>query len=205
MSQDPLQRVLGRIRTAVAPGAPGDARLLERFLAQRDEAAFAALLEGHGPMVLGVCRRVLADEHAAEDVLQATFLLLARKAGSVRKRASVASWLHGVALRLARRAGADAARSRRPDRRPRPAGSPDPLADLSGRELLGILDEELAALPERYRLPLVLCHLEGRARDEAAALLGWSVGQVKGRLERGRSLLRDRLVRRGVSLSVALS
>ncbi len=207
MSLTPPERVLGPIRAAVAAGmldALGDGSLLDRFVVQRDEAAFGALLGRHAAMVLGVCRRALADEHAAEDVLQTTFLLLARKAATIRRRDAVASWLHGTALRLSRKAFAQAARARRPVVRP-PSPPPDPLADLSSRELLRLLDEELAALPERYRLPLVLCHLEGRTRDEAAALLGWSAGQVKGRLERGRGLLRDRLVRRGVSLSVALS
>jgi RNA polymerase sigma factor (sigma-70 family) len=208
MKPSPLERVLRQIRATAAAGrlsAAPDRHLLDLFVRQRDETAFAAMLERHGPMVLGVCRRTLADEHGADDVFQAVFLLLARKAASIRRRDSVGPRLHGTAQRLARKAVADAARGRRPDRRPPVATPTDVLEDLSGRELLRILDEELAALPERYQLPLVLCHLEGRTRDEAAVLLGWTAGQVKGRLERGRAHLRDRLVRRGVSLTVALS
>jgi RNA polymerase sigma factor (sigma-70 family) len=208
MQPAPPDRILDQIRVTVTArflGALTDAELLERFIAQRDEVAFGALLERHAPMVLGVCRRVVSDTHLAEDVLQASFLLLARKAASIRKREALAAWLHGTALRLARRAAAEAARACRADR-PAPAASPsDPLADLSGRELLQVLDEELAGLPESYRIPLLLCHLEGHTRDEAAVRLGWSAGQVKGRLERGRRLLRDRLVKRGVALPAALS
>ena len=208
MRTGPPERALRQIRTAVAAqllGGTADRDLLERFLKERDEAAFAALLERHAPMVLGVCRRTLADRHLAEDVLQATFLLLARKAASIRRRDSVGPWLHGAALRLARRAAADQTRAGQGDRRPPPDPPPDPLADLSAREFLTILDAEIDALPEHYRAVLLLCHLEGRTRDEAAALLGWSVGQVRGRLQRGLDLLRRRLLRRGVAPAVALS
>jgi RNA polymerase sigma factor (sigma-70 family) len=194
--------VLRRIQTLAADGQ-GDPVLLARFLGQRDEAAFAALVERHGPMVLGVSRRVLHDDHAAEDVFQATFLVLARRANAIRRRESVGSWLHGVALRLAHKAKAQAARAGRRDARPAPA-PPDPLEDLSWREVRQVLDDELRRLPERYRLPLVLCYLEGRTRDEAAAQLGWSAQRVKGQLERGRDRLRRRLTRRGVALSAAL-
>jgi RNA polymerase sigma factor (sigma-70 family) len=208
MQRAPSDRILDQIRVTVTArflGPLTDAELLERFITQRDEVAFGALLERHAPMVLGVCRRVVPDSHLAEDVLQASFLLLARKATSIRKREALPSWLHGTALRLARRAAAEAARAKRADRAVPTTPPPDPLADLSGRELLQVLDEELAALPESYRIPLVLCHLEGQTRDEAAIRLGWSPGQVKGRLERGRRLLRDRLVKRGVALPAALS
>src|SRR5262245_16708157 len=121
MNPGPMERVLGQIRASTAArllGALPDRQLLGRFVRGRDEAAFAALLGRHGPMVLGVCRRALADEHTAEDVFQAVFLLLARKAGSIQKRDSVAPWLHGVALRLTRKAAVESARSRQPDRRP---------------------------------------------------------------------------------------
>jgi RNA polymerase sigma factor (sigma-70 family) len=180
-----------------------DGQLLERFAARRDEAAFGALVERHGPMVLSACRRVLTDRHEAEDVFQATFLVLARKAKSLDRRPSVSSWLYTVAYRLALKARAGAARRRPPDV-PQPPAPPDALAELSGRELCAILDEELHRLPEKYRAPLVLCCLEGKTRDEAAELLGWRPGSLKGRLERGRELLRTRLARRGLTLSAGL-
>ncbi len=149
-----------------------DRQLLERFVESGDEAAFAAILDRHGPMLLGLCRRLLSDAHLAEDVLQATFLVLARKAGSIGRRDSLASWLYGVAQQLARQARlAEAARWRRE----RQAATERPRAttgDPGWDELLRVLDEELKRLPERYRLPLLLCYLEGRTQDEAAKQLG---------------------------------
>src|SRR5262249_37460559 len=149
-----------------------------------DETAFAALVRRHGPMVLGVCGRVLHSHHAAEDVFQATFLVLARKARSIRKHDSVASWLHGVAQRLALRAKADTmrrqinepgagARSRAGARSADRA--PGPPTEASWREFCAFLDEELGRLAACYRAPLVLCYLESRTRDEAARQLGWSL------------------------------
>jgi RNA polymerase sigma factor (sigma-70 family) len=183
-----------------------DHELVRRFLAQRDEAAFEALLRRHGAMVLRVCHRVLHDEHDAEDAFQATFLLLARKAASLRSQASVASWLHGVAYRVALKARAGAGRRRLHESRavdPSRA-EPDVLADVALHETARLLDEELARLPEKYRTPLVLCCLEGKTRDEAAGLLGWSSSLIKSRLEEARGLLRGRLARRGLALSVPL-
>ena len=180
-----------------------DQDLLEQFLSHRDEASFAALLERHGPMVLGVCRRVLHDEHLAEDAFQAAFLVLAHKATTIRKKQSVGSWLHGVALRLARKAKAEAARSKHPDVRSKSQAAADPQAEASWHEAQQILDDELQRLPEQYRLPLILCYLEGLTRDEAAAQLGWSAGKLKGLLDRGREQLRSQLVRRGVTMSAA--
>ncbi len=202
MTNHAVEILLRRLRVLSAgPVVEGqaDQHLLARFVWQHDEAAFAALMERHGPMVLGVCRRVLHDEHLAEDVLQASFLVLARSAKAIRKRPSVASWLHGVALRLARKAKAEAARAGRGDTRPQPEPPPGPVAEASWREVRRILDEELQRLPESYRLPLVLCYLEGRTRDEAAAQLGWAPGRLKGLLERGRERLRGRLIRRGLA------
>lgn len=183
-----------------------DQELLTRFLRQRDEAAFAALMERHGRMVLGVCRRVLRDRQDGEDACQAAFLVLARRAGTVRKQGSLASWLHGVAWRVARRLrssnarrlvreGASAAR--------RPSAS-DP-EDVSLRDVLRVLDEELNRLPARYRGALVLCHLEGLTQDEACSRLGCTRGALRGWLERGRQQLRRRLLRRGVTASAALA
>jgi cytochrome c peroxidase len=181
-----------------------DHLLLRRFCEQRDEAAFATLLYRHGPMVLGVCRSVLRNEADAEDAFQATFLILARKAGSIRKSASVGSWLHGVAHRAALKARAQsAAREKREARAPaRPVPEPD---DLAWREVQQVLHEELAGLAGRYRDPLVACYLEGKTQAEAAAQLGVAVSTLKERMERGRSLLRARLVRRGLGPPAVLT
>src|SRR5579885_2362484 len=176
--------------TAPSDSSADDATLVARFASQGDESAFSALLARHGPMVLGVCRRILRDSHAAEDLFQATFLVLARKAGTLRRPQALASWLYGTAHHLASTARrAEARRHQREARHPEQAvhSSPrDLLDDLSARELLLALDEELTRLSETYRLPLILCHLEGRTYEEAARLLGWTAGSVKGRLERGR-------------------
>jgi RNA polymerase sigma-70 factor (ECF subfamily) len=191
------------------PNTVSDHALLEGFVRLRDERAFAALVARHGPMVLRVCRRVLGNADDAEDALQAVFLVLARKAGSIRERDSLAAWLHGVAHRLALKARATITRRRRLELQPG-ASSPgtvsdDPLSNVTARELLTILEMELTRLPAKYRAPLLMCCLEGRTLQEAAQALGWSVGSVKGRLERGRCKLHARLVRRGVSLGVALA
>jgi RNA polymerase sigma factor (sigma-70 family) len=190
------------------PGRLSDGQLLGRFALDRDEGAFGELLRRHGPLVLGVARRRLADRHAAEDVFQATFLELARQAARFRGRVALAGWLYTVASRLACKERARAARRPRPapddPSTPAPPGA-DPLAAVSGRELLAVIDEELARLPGRYRLPLLLCGLEGLARDEAAARLGWSLGALRGCLERGRALLRRRLEARGLTVPAALA
>jgi RNA polymerase sigma factor (sigma-70 family) len=207
MSSTQVGAVLRHIRKlAAAPKDRGepDQALLERFAALRDGAAFAGLLERHGPMVLGVCRGVLRDLHAAEDVFQAVFLVLAQKAGSIHRREAVSGWLYQVAYRLALRAKANAARRRVLEQRAVTMPSADPVLDLSLRELRGVLLEELEALPERYRAPLVLCGLEEKSLEEAAGVLGWSSGAVKGRLQRGRQMLRARLRRRGLDLPAGL-
>jgi RNA polymerase sigma factor (sigma-70 family) len=181
-----------------------DHQLLERFAHDRDEDAFAALLRRHGPMVLSVCRSVLHDLHDAEDAFQAAFLLLAQKAGSIHRRETVSAWLYRVAYHLAVRAQAKAARRRVVEKRAVTMPSADPVLDMSLREVRGMLFEELENLPEQYRAPLVLCGLEEKSREEAARLLGWSASAVKGKLERGRELLRARLRRRGLELSSGL-
>lgn len=201
-----LNHVFARIRKLAAvqtARACGDAELLERFVAAGDEAAFTLLVERHGPMVLGLCRRVLRHAQDADDACQAAFLVLARKAGSLRRRASLASWLHGVAYRISVNLRRALARRRRREQQAEPRPSRD-TADVSWRELHAILDEELQRLPERYRAPLVLCYLDGKTRDEAARELGSSPGALHGLLERGRKLLRDRLTQRGVTLPAAL-
>jgi RNA polymerase sigma factor (sigma-70 family) len=190
---------------SVRADALPDRELVRRFAARHDEEAFAALVRRHGPMVLRACRRVLHDRHAAEDVFQATFFVLSRKASSLRHAESVGSWLYGVAYRLALKTrGQIARRHAREGRAVIAKRVEDPLAELSVREAQVILGEELGCLPEKYRAPLVLCYLEGQTRDEAARWLGWPVRLVKSRLEQGRERLRQRLNRRGLSLSAAL-
>ncbi|HKB41921.1 MAG TPA: sigma-70 family RNA polymerase sigma factor, partial [Gemmataceae bacterium] len=181
-----------------------DRELLQRFVAQRDESAFAALLERHGAMVLGVCRRILHNGHDAEDACQAAFLILARKATAPHWHESVAGWLYGVAYRVALKARTATARRQTHEARLKPPAAPDPLADITLRELHEVLDVELDRLPDKYRSAVVLCCLEGKTRDEAAQQLGWSLKILKSRLERGRELLRARLARRGLSLSSVL-
>jgi RNA polymerase sigma factor (sigma-70 family) len=206
MPDGQLPGVVMRVRGLVAvlhDRAATDRDLLERFVSRRDEAAFAALLERHGAMVLGVCRRVLHDAHDAEDACQATFLALARKAPSVRKRDSLASWLYGVAVRVSRNLRRGVARRRARAGPEVDVPQPDAAAELTWREVREALDEELRRLPEPLRAPLVLCCLEGLSRDEAAQQLRVSPGALKGRLERARGLLRARLSRRGVTLSAA--
>src|SRR5262245_58582493 len=181
-----------------------DGQLLERFVARRDEGAFAALVRRHGPMVLAVCRRVLRDEDAAEDAFQATFLVLARRAGSVGRPGLLGNWLYGVACRTALKARAGAAR-RRAREGPLvdvPAGEAPPEA--LRQELRGVLDEELGRLPEKYRVPLVLCYLDGMSHEEAARVLGCPRETVSTRVARGREWLRGRLTRRGLALGAAL-
>jgi RNA polymerase sigma factor (sigma-70 family) len=197
--------VLGHIRKLYAPplaDAP-DGQLLERYVGGRDEAAFAALLRRHGPMVLDVCRRVLRQTQDAEEAFQATFLLLARQAHSIRKRGSVGPWLHGAAFRVALKARTQAARRRRRERAAAAAPRPEAPSATAWRELQAVLDEELGRLPARYRAPLVLCYLEGKTQEEAAAQLGCPLGTVRSRSARGRALLQGRLTRRGLALSGA--
>ncbi|OAI46320.1 hypothetical protein AYO44_11505 [Planctomycetaceae bacterium SCGC AG-212-F19] len=180
-----------------------DQQLLQAFTANRDQEAFAALVRRHGPLVLGVCRRVLQAQHDAEDAFQATFLVLARKASSIRKQQAVASWLYGVAYRLASKAKLQAARRRSHEREATPP-SPSLASDPTWSELRTVLDEELMRLPEKFRAPLLLCYLDGKTQDEAARQLDWSLGTFRRRLDQGRELLRQRLTRRGVALSAAL-
>jgi cytochrome c peroxidase len=180
-----------------------DQHLLQQFTDQRDEAAFGALLRRHGPMVLDVCRGVFGNEADAEDAFQVTFLVLARKAASIRKSASVGSWLHGVAYRTALKARAQSAARQKNECRAgaRTISGPD---DLTWREMQEILHAELTGLAERYRVPLVICYLQGKTQDEAAAQLGVAKSTLKERLERGRSLLRSRLMRRGLGSATVL-
>jgi zinc protease len=197
---------LGRLFDAGTVTGLGEAQLLERFLAHRDEAAFEAILHRHGPMVLGVCRRVLDDPHDAADAFQTTFLILVKKARSIRDRDVLGTWLHGVAHRVAVRAKVNA-RTRRTRERAAAEGTDveQPGADrLEVNELRSLIDAELDRLPTRYRQPVILCDLEGQTHEQAAAHIGCPVGTVKSRLSRGREQLRSRLVRRGVAPSAGL-
>jgi RNA polymerase sigma factor (sigma-70 family) len=178
-----------------------DEQLLERFIAHRDEAAFEALVRRHGPMVLGVCRRVLHDPHDAEDAFQATFLVLVRKAAAIGKRELLANWLYGVAHRTALKARAAAARRRGKEQPMVDPPCTEPGDAAVWRDLRPVLDGELQRLPAKYRAPVVLCYLEGKAYDEAAQQLGWPKGTLSTRLTQARELLRRRLTRRGVTLS----
>jgi RNA polymerase sigma factor (sigma-70 family) len=211
MSPDPLGRLmktnpglaqlLFALRTRAAEGKT-DGQLLGQFLSQRDEAAFAALVRRHGPMVFGVCRRVLANVADAEDAFQATFLVLVRKAASLRARAVLGDWLHCVARRTALKARAASIQryAKEQAMAKREIQPKEPRDDW-----LPLLDEELGALPEKYRLAIVLCDLEGKTRLEAAKQLGWPEGTVAGRLARARTLLAKRLTERGVVLSAGLT
>ncbi len=179
-----------------------DAELLERFRAGGDPEAFEAIVRRHGPAVLSACRKVLTSAVDVEDAFQATFLVLLRSAGTVRQGHSLGGWLYGVAHRVALKAFAASARRQRLEQRQRPRDVE--LPDLSWREACAVLHEELDHLPDSYRLPLILCYLEGKSRDEAAQQLGIGEVVLHGRLERGRKQLRSRLTRRGITLSAGL-
>ena len=180
-----------------------DAELLEGFLVRRDEEAFAALVSRHGAMVLGTCRAVLHDAGAVEDVFQATFLVLARKAGSVRGRDALGGWLHRVAFRAAVHANKAAARRRLEERKAAEMRATTATCDEARDDLRALIHAEVERLPDALRLPVVLCDLGGMSREQAAAELRWTEGAVRGRLARGRAKLRTRLERHGVAPTVA--
>jgi C-terminal peptidase prc len=178
-----------------------DRQLLDDFNARRDETAFEELVRRYGPMVLGVCRRILNHPADAEDAFQATFLVLVRKAHRIRKGTSVASWLYCVAYRTAARARGELARRRKHEKRVIPMTAFEPVPEETWRELRPILDEEVSHLPAKYREPVVLCYLHDLTYEEAAVQLGWPKGTVATRLARARELLRAQLTRRGIALS----
>jgi RNA polymerase sigma factor (sigma-70 family) len=199
-----VQREVKAVFTSGTVAGLSDAELLDRFLGRRDDgASFEALVARHGPMVLGVCRDLLGDEHAADDAFQATFLVLVRKANRVRVGDSLGRWLYGVAHRVARHARADAARRKLKEEAAGSIPDASPGADFERADLRAVLHEELARLPETFRTPVVLCHLEGLTHEEAARQLRCPVGTVRSRLARGRDRLRGRLVRRGVAPAAA--
>jgi RNA polymerase sigma factor (sigma-70 family) len=195
-------------RAAVLLDGEGDEELLGRFLGDEEaasEAAFRALVDRHGPMVLGVCRHVLGQAHDAEDAFQATFLSLARSAASIRDRRVLARWLYEVAYRIAVRARVRSAQRRTREKEAAEMSGVGFVreADPAWDELRPVLHEEVNRLPEKYRTAVVLCYLQGRTNEEAAAVLQWPVGTVKGRLSRAREMLRSRLTRRGLALAAA--
>ncbi len=201
----PWSSLLQQLRRAALRhdgGGMTDGQLLECYLAQRDEAAFTALVRRHGPMVLGVCRRVLHNSHDAEDAFQATFLVLVRKAAAIARRELLGNWLYGVAYRTALDARAAAARRREHEKQVNEmpeAQAPD--AAEVWRDLRPLLDQELNRLPDKLRVAVVLCDLEGRTRKEVARQLGIPEGTLSGRLTTARRLLAERLTRRGLTLS----
>lgn len=205
MANPGIGNVLRRMRWLFAPLEPdpaSDRLLLERFAERRDEAAFAELVRRHGPMVLGIAERVLADGNDAHDAFQAAFLVLMRKADSAGWQDSISGWLHRVAFRAALKIKAAAQRRRTHETQAAnmaPALTTDPVWS----DLRGVLDEELDRLPEKYRTPLVLCYIEGKTNEDAAKALGWPAGSMSRRLEKGRKLLRARLTKRGVALTGA--
>src|SRR5262245_8846812 len=181
-----------------------DRQLLEAFAQQHDPAAFEVLVTRHGPMVLGVCRRVLHDSNDADDAFQATFMVLAKKAGSIRRQEAVASWLCGTAYRIALKARAAAGRRREQERQASEMSNTAVENDKTlWRELRPIIDEELNRLPAKYRVPLVLCYLQGKTNEAAARELGWAPGSMSYRLAIAKDKLRTRLLQRGVALSAA--
>jgi RNA polymerase sigma factor (sigma-70 family) len=199
MASDPTSGVLRQAALAHDDGEPPDGRLLQRFLDRRDEAAFALLLRRHGPMVLGVCRRLLGNEHDADDAFQAAFLVLVRKAASFRARRTVGDWLYGVAYHTALKARAASVKRRLKESQARPPAANDTADETA--DLLTLLDRELSRLPAKYREPVVLCELQGRGRREAARQLGLPEGTLSSRLATARKLLAKRLARYGLAVT----
>ncbi len=183
---------------------PTDGQLLGKFIEQGDQTAFETLVRRHGPMVLGVCRRILRNHHSAEDAFQATFLVLARKSLSIRNRDLLASWLYGVAFHTALRARTAAGRRSKREKQVVEMPEPEILANDLWSDLAPVLDQELSRLPEKYRMPIILCDLEGKGHAEAARQLRCPLGTLSGRLWRGRNLLARRLTRRGLGISAVV-
>jgi RNA polymerase sigma factor (sigma-70 family) len=206
MADASLGAVVRHLRQIVPPPADprDDHELLDAFAARQDQAAFAVLVRRHGTMVLNVCRRVLHHEQDAEDAFQATFLVLVAKAPSFHRKTTLTDFLHGVAYHLALKARREAARRQRRDTRARIPACVDAAAELSWREVQAVLEEEIQRLPNKYRMPFVLCCLEGVGRAEAGRQLGLKEGTVWSRLSQAGERLRQRLTGRGIALSAVL-
>jgi len=198
------ERIVGELRSR-ASASITDAELLNRFVDLGDESAFATVVERHAPIVFGLCRRRLGNAADAEDAFQAVFLALARNVRTIRKRASLGAWLYGAAHRVCLTIHREQSRARRDKRASANAQSHDPLAELSAREFMSVIDHELTRLPELLRLPVEMCLVDGLTIEEVASRLNWSSVCVKGRLQRGRERLRRRLTARGVTLGIGLT
>src|SRR5579875_2025656 len=198
-----LVRYLRQLAGSGQGDGANDAELLERYVRNRDEAAFELLVWRHGALVFNVCRRMLRSEQDAEDAFQATFLALVRKASSISRCGSVAAWLYKVAYRVALEARQRTRKTAAVEKSGGETLAVQPANDPLWSDVRPILDEELNRLPERLRRPIVLCYLEGKSNAEAAQELGCRLGTIYSRLSRGRELLRQRLQCRGVTLPVA--
>lgn len=207
MVQATLPSVVRRLRklSIEATRDLSDAQLLAQFTARRDEEAFAVLMNRHSRLVWSVCRNQLGHEQDAEDAFQATFLTLARNAGRIRKQSSLSCWLHGVAYRITLKTRREAARRRVRENKAATDETTPVVSEAAWRKLQGALDEEVQNLPEKLRVPFILCFLEGRSQSDVAAAMGWKVGTVSGRLTLARQQLLERLARRGITLSAALT
>src|SRR5262245_8888705 len=206
MAEQQLSDVIRYIRRVAGTHhkAWTDRQLLTEFATRNDQAAFTTLVKRHGPMVMGICRRVLHQVQDAEDAFQATFILLARRSTRIRKQESLASWLHGVAFRMAHNAKRSASRRRKYEGTVQPASALSPTAELEWREVQAILDDEIQRLPEIYQAPFILFYLENRKHADIARQLGIREGTIWSRLAHARRLLHERLSRRGVALPVVL-
>jgi RNA polymerase sigma factor (sigma-70 family) len=202
MRHDGALRQIDRLFGEGTLAGLNDARLLERYIASGDELAFEALVRRHGSMVLGVCRRVLGDPNDADDAFQAAFLLLARKARSIRVDGSVGGWLHRVVWRIALQVKADASRRRDQERRAAEQASARSSPGPGTDDTAAVIHQEIDRLPDRYRRPVVLCYLEEMTYQQAATALQWSEATTRGRLAKARELLRARLTRRGVAIAI---
>jgi RNA polymerase sigma factor (sigma-70 family) len=207
MATGQINRVIEHLRKTILASDTAqisDGQLLECFVARREERGFELLLQRHGPMVLSVCKRVLGSHHDAEDAFQATFLVLARKAGSIRPREMVGNWLYGVACKTALRARSLLAKRQAREKQMNPMPEREAPAPDAWPEVQRVLDEELSRLNDRYRVAILLCDLEGKSQKEAAQRLGLPEGTLSSRLSRGRAMLAKRLARRGVTLSAGV-
>src|SRR5262245_8023014 len=199
----PLLQFLRTVSVPVVAKSASDAELLGRFVSEGNEEAFTALVKRYGPLVLGVCRRVLHRAEDVEDAFQATFIVLVRKAGVIGRDRPLGSWLYGVARRVARKAGSEAAKRRAREGKASRLSRAKGIPEMNGSDLHAALEEEVGRLPEKYRAPILLCYFEGKTKEEAGLALGWPGGTVSTRLARGRQRLREALRRRGVVLSGA--
>ena len=202
--QSQINEVVNFLRRAALRQQEGDltdGQLLSRFIEQRDQAAVTALVQRHSRMVWGVCRRILRHHHDAEDAFQATFLVLIRKAVSIRQKEVMANWLYGVAHKTAMKARAILKKRRTREEQGAAIAEPQALEQDTGNDLQSLLDQELSRLPDKYRLAIVLCDLEGKTRQEAARQLGLPQGTMAGRVTRGRAMLARRLAQRGLAVS----